>query len=417
MFASCRGILHSSIAAPSRTQSELGVQAILTGRIVIVGDDLSVRTELVSTADNSVVWGEQFTQKLSSLTKLQADISGAISRKLRRQLSKGYPQRVNTAQMDDPEAYRLYLMGRFHLNRLTDDGFRKGVDYFQQAIARHPDYALAYAGLAESYHRLSGWNAVSPHDGFPKARQAALKALELDPSLAEAHTNLAVVQFFYDWEWATAESEFKKAIDLDPNRPDPHQMYAYLLAATGRLDEALSEMRRAQELDPLSVEKIAGIGEIYHFLRNDDQALVHFQRALEMDPNSGFVHWSIGRALLDKGDHEAAIASLERSVSLSGESPDEPIDLARAYARIGRKGQARNVIEQMLRLKDRYVSPAAVGSVYGALGESDLAFEFFERALREHDPLLVLLKVEPMFDELRSDPRFPQLMRRVGIQQ
>jgi DNA-binding winged helix-turn-helix (wHTH) protein/TolB-like protein/Tfp pilus assembly protein PilF len=396
---------------------DLGVQAVLTGRILIVGDDLSVRTELVSTADNSVIWGEQFTRKMSDITRLQTDISGAISRNLHRKLSKTDEQRVNTPQTDDPEAYRLYLLGRYHLGRLTDDGFRKGVDHFQQAIARQPDYALAYAGLGESYHRLSRCNALSPHDGFPKARQASLKALELDPTLAEAHTNLAVVHFFYDWEWERSETEFQRAIELDPNKADSHQMYAYLLAAVGRLDHALSEMSQAHELDPLSVEKLAGIGEIHHLLRNDDQALEYFQRALDMDPTSGFVHWSIGRALLEKGAHDAAIASLERSVSLSGESPDEPVELARAYARTGKKDQARKIVDRMLQFKDRYVSPATIGAVYAALGESDRAFEWFERAFRERDPLLVLLKVEPMFDEVRSDPRFADLVRRVGLSQ
>ena len=396
---------------------DLGVQAVLTGRILIVGDDLSVRTELVSTADNSVIWGEQFTRKMSDLTRLQTDISSAISRNLHRKLSKTDEQRVNRPQTDDPEAYRLYLMGRYHLNRLTDDGFRKGAEYFQQAIDRQPDYALAYAGLSESYQRLSGWNAVSPHEGFPKGREAALKALELDPTLAEAHTNLAVVQFFYDWEWERAETEFRRSIELDPNNAGPHQMYSYLLSAMGRLDEALAEAMRAQELDPLSLEKIANVGEIYHFLRKDDQALVYFQRALEMDPNSGFVHWSIGRALLEQGSHEAAIASLERSVSLSGDSPDEPIELARAYARMGKKDQARKITDQMLQLKDRYVSPATIGTVYAAQGESDRAFELFERAFRERDSLLVLLRVDPMFDEVRSDPRFADLVRRVGLPQ
>ncbi|CAN5618648.1 hypothetical protein BH18ACI3_BH18ACI3_19490 [soil metagenome] len=395
---------------------ELNVQAILTGRIAIQGDSVSVSTELVSTDDNSVMWGENFSRRMSDLEKLQTDIAGAISQKLKLRLSGVHEERVKKPQTDDPEAYRLYLLGRYHINRLTDDGFRKAGEYFQQAIGRQPDYALAYAGLAESYNRLSGYNAVSPHDGFPKAREAALKALEIDPSLAEAHTALGSVRFFYDWDWAAAEREFRAANELDPNSADSRQMYAYFLAAMGRPDEALTEMRRAQELDPLSIEKLIGIGEIYYAKRDYDKAIEQFQRSLEMDPNSGFANWAIGRALIEKRSYPEAMESLQKSITLSGDSPDELVELARANALAGRKAEALKIVEDLKRPNERrYVAPTSIGSIYAALGEKDQAFEWYERALRERDVLLVLMKVEPMFDGVRSDPRFPELMRRVGL--
>ena len=395
---------------------ELNVRAVLAGRITIQGDNVSVSTELVSTEDSSVMWGENFSRPMSDLEKLQTDIAAAISQKLKLRLSGVQEERVKKPQTDDPEAYRLYLLGRHHIHRLTDDGFRKSAEYFQQAIDRESDYAIAYAGLAESYNRLSGYNAVSPHDGFPKAREAALKALAIDPSLAEAHAALGSVRFFYDWDWGAAEREFRAANELDPNSAESHQMYGYFLAAMGRPEEALTEMKRAHELDPLSIEKLTAIGEVYYANREYDLAIEQFQKSLEMDPNSGFANWAIGRALIEKRAYPKAIESLQKSIALSGDSPDELVELARANALAGMKGEALRIVEDLKRPTERrYVAPTSIGSIYAALGEKDHAFEWYERAFRERDVLLVLMKVDPMFDGVRTDPRFGDLMRRVGL--
>ncbi|MFL6467665.1 MAG: TPR end-of-group domain-containing protein, partial [Pyrinomonadaceae bacterium] len=401
----------------TRVGRELNVGAIVTGRIAIQGESVTVNTELVSTRDNSVIWGESFSRPMSDLEKLQSDIAAAISQKLKLKLSGIQQDRVSRRQSNDPEAYRLYLVGRYHINRLTDDGFRKAAEHFQQAIDRQPDYALAYAGLAESYNRLSGYNAISPHDGFPKAREAALKALELDSSLAEAHTALGSVKFFYDWDWAAAEREFRTANELDPNSADSHQTYGYFLAAMGRSGEALSEMVRAQELDPLSIEKLIGIGEVHYTNRDYDKAIEQFHRSLEMDPNSGFANWAIGRALIEQRAYPEAIESLQKSIALSGDSPDELVELARANALSGRKAEALKIIEDLKRpaAERVYVAPTSIGSIYAALGEQDKAFEWYERALRERDVLLVLMKVDPMFDSVRSDPRFTALLKRLNL--
>jgi tetratricopeptide (TPR) repeat protein len=396
----------------------LGVEALLTGRIAQVGDNLTVSAELVSTSDNSVIWGEQFTRKMSDIEKLQADIAQSISQKLRLKLFGADGKHLRENSSENAEAYRLYLLGRFHLNKLTDDGFRKGRDYFEQAIGKDPSYASAYAGLAEAYNRLSGYNAIPPNEGYPKARQAAQKALELNDRLAEAHATLGAVKYFYDWDFAGAEKEFKRAIEINPNNSDALQMYSLYLMGMGRFDESLAEMRRAHELDPLSLEKIIGIGEVFYFQRQYDRAIEQYQKALEMDPNSGFTYWAIGRALTEKGMYDEAIAALRKSIPLSGDSPDELVELARVYALSGKRDEALKIVDDLKRLSERkYVSSTTMAAVYAALGDKEQAFELLEKAYGGRDFLLVLLKVEPMFAPLRDEPRFAELIHRVGLPQ
>ncbi len=395
---------------------ELNVQAILTGRIVQFGDTLSVSVELVSASDNSVIWGERFARQMSDVEKLQTDIAQVTLQKLRLKLSGANEQRFKKPQTENSEAYQLYLTGRYHLNRFTDDGFLKGREYFQQAIDKDPNYALAYVGLADSYNRLSGWNALSPKEGFPKARVAAAKALELDDELAEAHTALGTVKLFYDWDWQGAEREFRRAIEINPSYADAHQMYSFYLSATGRFDEALAEMRRAQELDPLSLEKIAGAGDILRYQRQYDQAIEQYQKALEMDSNSGFAHWAMGNAYVNKGMYQEAIAEYQKAIPLSGDSPDEPASLGYAYALSGRRQEALQIIDDLKwQSKRSYISPTLIAIVYTGLGEKEQAFKWLDKAYNGQDSNLVYLKVDPMFDNLRSDPRYADLLRRVGL--
>ena len=394
---------------------ELNVEAILTGRVAQLGENLSVSAELVSATDNTVIWGEQFTRKISETEKLQADIAQSIARKLRLKLAGASEKPPEISE--NPEAYRLYLLGRFHLNKFTDDGFRKGRDYFQQSIDEDPAYAPAYAGLAEAYNRLCGYNALPSNEGFPKARVAAEKALQLDDSLAEAHATLGAVRFFYDWDFPGAEKEYKRALEMNPNNAEAHQLYSYFLTGMGRFDESLVEMRRAQELDPLSVEKVTGIGEILHFQGQSDRALEQYRKALEMDTNAGFVHWAIGNVYVKKGMYAEAIAQYQKSIPLSGSSPDEPASLAYAYALAGKRREALQIIEELKeRSKRQFISPTVIAVIYGGLGEKDMAFEWLEKAYSGRDFILVLLKIEPMFDPLRDDARFTDLMRRVGLQ-
>jgi serine/threonine-protein kinase len=397
---------------------ELGVDSILNGRITSVGDSLSIHAELISTADNSVIWGEQFTRKFADVERLQADIAEAIAKRLRVRLKGGETGPGGPSRTVDPEAYRLTLLGRYHLNKLTDEGFWKGRDYFERAIELDPEYAPAHAGLAEAYNRLSGWNAIPPHDGFPKSRAEAEKAIALDSQLSAAHGTLGMVKHFYDWDWQGAEREFKRAIEINPNDADVRQYYSYHLSAMGRFDESLAQMKQALALDPLSLEKNAGIGEVFYLGRNYDGALEQYTRALEMDANSGFLHWAIGNVYNRKGMYAEAIAAYQKAIPLSGESLDEPAALAHALALSGKHPEARAILKDLQqRSAKRYISPTAIAVIYSALGEKDLAFASLEKAYERRDMLLVLLKAEPVFDGLRDDPRFTDLVRRVGLPQ
>ncbi len=395
---------------------ELNVQAILNGTVVRRGEDLALHIELVDAQTETVLWSADYRQPMTNLVSLQSEITRDVSNKLRMKLSGADEKRLKKNQTENTEAYQLYLLGRYHLNKLTDDGFRKGRDYFQQAIEIDPNYALAYAGLADAYIKLSGYNALPPNEGYPKARAAATKALELDDQLAEAHTTLGAVKHFYDWDWLGAEREFKRAIEINPSNADARQFYSYHLSAMGRFDEALSEMKRAQELDPLSLEKIVGIGEIFYYQRQYDRAIEQYRKALEMDSNSGFTHWAIGNVYVQKGMYQEAIAEYQKAIPLSGDSPDEPASLAYTYALSGRRQEALRIIDDLKeRSKRSYISPSTMAFIYIGLAEKNQAFELLDKAYNERDILLVLLKVEPMFDPLRSDPRFQDLLRRVGL--
>ena len=395
---------------------EQKVDVVLDGSIQKSADKIRVTVRLIKVADGTQLWSESFDEKFTDIFGVQDRVSEKVVGLLAVKLTGQQQSQLAKRYTSDAAAYELYLKGRYHLNRLTDDGFTKGREYFQQAIDKDPQYALAYAGLADAYNRLSGFNALSPTAGFPKARAAAARALELDESLAEAHTILGSVHLFYDWDWTRAEREFKRAVDINQSYADAHQMYSYYLCAMGRFDEALSEMRRAQELDPLSLEKIAGIGEVAYYRRDYEQAIEQYRKALEMDPNSGFSHWALGRAYVEKSMYNEAIASFQKAIALSGDSPDEPASLAYAYARSGQIRDAQRVMgELQKRASQSYVSPSVVAIMYAGLDNHDQAFASLDKAFDERDSLLVFLKVEPTFDRLRSDARFTRLLQRIGL--
>jgi len=405
-------------ADPQTIGRELSVQAVLNGRVVSRGNDIILFLELVDAATGNRLWGAQYDRKQADLVAMQNDIALDVSQKLKTRLSGADELKLAKRHTSDPEAYQLYLKGRYHLNQLTDDGFYKGHDYFQQAIDKDPNFALAYVGLADSYNMLGGWNAIAPNEGFPKSRAAALKALEIDENLAEAHQALGTVKFFYDWDWLGAEREFKRAIEINPSYSDAHQLYSYYLSAMRRFDESRAEMKRAQELDPLSLVKVAGIGEQLYFQRQYDAAIEQYRKALEMDPNSGFPHWAIGNVFAQKGDYAEAINEYRKSIPLSGDSPDEPASLAVVYARSGQTKEARRILNELTHgSPTRFVSPTTIAFIHVGLGEKDEAFALMDRAVSERDTLLTLLNVEPIFDPLRNDPRFADLVKRVGLPQ
>jgi DNA-binding winged helix-turn-helix (wHTH) protein/TolB-like protein/Flp pilus assembly protein TadD len=397
---------------------EQKVDVVLDGQIQELDGKIRVTVRLVRVDDGAPLWANQFDEKMTDIFAVQDSISERVAEALALKLSVDEHELLTKRTTEDTEAYRLYLLGRYHLNRLTDDGFQKGRDYFQEAIDKDPNYAMAYAGLADAYNRLSGFNARSPEDGFPRAKAAALKALELDNKLAEAHTSLGATELLYDWDWSAAEKEFKSAIEINQRNSDARQQYGYFLMIMGRFDEALAEMRQAQELDPLSLEKITSVGDVLYSRRQYDQAIKEYQKALEMDPNSGFAHWALGNAYVNNGMVDDAIVEYQKAIPLSGDSPDEPGSLACAYALSGKRRAALSVIDDLKeRSKRRYISPTIIAFIYSRLGDKDQAFTWLDKAYKGRDFLLVYLKIDPTFDPLRSDPRFAELVQRVGFPQ
>lgn len=392
------------------------VDAVLDGVIQRAGDQVRVSVRFLRVNDGSQLWSGQFQENITEIFAVQDSISERVVSALALTLAGGERQGLIKHHTDNTQAYELYLKGRFHMNRLTDDDFQRGREYFQQAIDRDPDYALAHAALADAYVVLGGWNVSTPKEAFGKARDAANRAIQLDANLAEPHISLAMVSFVFDWDWKTADQEFKRALDLDTNNPDVHQSYSYYLTALGRLDESFAHMQRARELDPASLSKVSGVGEILNYMGRTDEAIQQHKKALEMDPHSGFAYWSLGNVYVHKRMYDDAIAYYKKAIPLSGNSPDEPATLAYAYAKSGRRSQALEVIEELVRRSERsYVSATSIAATYAALGEHQDSLRFLHKALEQRDGVLVFTKIDPMFAELWSDARYATLLRQVGL--
>jgi len=404
---------------PIAVGNELGVRTILMGRLLQRGDGLSVSVELVDVRDNKQLWGERYERKVSDLLSVQREIASEISSSLRLKLSGPEENRVNKRYTDNPEAYQLYLKGRFYWNKRTEEGVRKGIEYFQQAIEKDPTYALAYTGIADCYSLETlhiDVGSLSPSEAAPKAKAAAMKALEMDDTLAEAHTSLAFIKLNFDWDWADTEREFKRALELNPNHENAHHWYSHYLMAMGRIEESFVESKRALELDPLGVILNVHLGWHYMNARQYDRAIEQLKKAIEMDPNFGVAHWYLGLAYDHEGMYPEAENELRKAKELLKDNEAVAADLGHVYAVSGRKDEARKVIDELKELsKRKYVSSYHVALIYLGLGEKDQAFEWLDNAYRERSDLLVYLRVEPRLDSLRSDPRFVDLVRRVGL--
>jgi len=406
---------------PMAAGKEMGVRAVLTGRIMQRGDSLTISTELLDVRDNKQLWGEQYQRKVSDLLAVERDIAQEITGNLRLKLSGPEQSRVAKHYTENPEAYQLYLKGRFYWNRRTEDGARKAIEYFQLAIEKDPTYALAYTGLADCYSVLgTSYNvaSLSPSEAIPKAKAAATKALEMDDTLAEAHTSLAYIRLNYDWDWAGAEREFKRAIELDPNYANAHHWYSHYLMAMSRPEESLAESKRALELDQLDMVMNLHLGWHYIYAHQYDLAIEQFRKTLEMDPNYGLTHWYLGQAYAQKGMYAEAETELRKAKNLLQQIVAVDADIGYAYAASGKGGEAKKVIDELKQLsKQRYVSSYYIALIYAGLGEKDLAFEWLENAYKERSDLLVYLNRDPRLDSLRPDPRFADLVKRVGLPQ
>lgn len=403
-------------ADPQDIGRELGVRAVLTGRVLHFGDRLLVNAELIDVANESQLWGEQYNRKPSDIFEVQEEIAKEISTKLLSKLSGDEKKRLTKRHTHDPEAYRNYLRGRFYWNKRTEHDFRKGIEHFQQAIEIDSDYALAYSGLADSYILLGFYGACAPDDVMPKGKAAAVKALELDDSLAEAHNSLAYIQYTYEWNWTASEKEFRKALKLNPKYATAHHWYAFKLAGMGRHKDAIAEMKLARELDPLALIINAEVGWAYYFARRFDEAVEQYQKALEMDPGFSVAHMFLGTAYAQLGRHEEAIAQLRQALELSGGSLLMKGMLGYAYGVAGDNDSAHKIIDELNELSPaQYVAPYNVALVYAGLGEIDNALTWLQKAFEQRGLFLAWLNQEPMFDSLRADARFADLVTRIGL--
>jgi serine/threonine-protein kinase len=396
---------------------ELGVRAVLSGRIVQRGDNLTVSAELVDVRDNKLLWGEQYDRKMSDLLATQREIAQEIVEKLKLKVS-GEEKAFAKNYTESSEAYQLYLKGRFYWNKRTRDGLTKSIGYFNQAIEKDPGFVLAYAGLADCY--VVPANPQPPREKMPRAKAAALRALELDETLAEAHTSLARVFATYDWDWRSAEKEYKRAIELNPRYALAHQWYSGCLELMGRRNEAIAERKRAQELDPLSLTINFGQAMAFYQARNYDQAIEQFRKTLELDQNFPPVHTFLPAAYEQKGMYDKAIAEFKNASPQQGsaESAMAMAGLGHVYAVSGKKDEAQALLNQLKRLSEKqYVSADSIALIYAGLGEKDQAFAWLERAYVERSFGMPNLNTEPRWDSLRSDPRFADLLRRVGLPQ
>jgi tetratricopeptide (TPR) repeat protein len=377
------------------------------------GENLLISVELVDALHNTHLWGEQYNHKATDLLQVQLEISREIAEKLRLRLTAGEQKQFAKRETVNPQAYELLLRGRFYWNKGGTENWKKAVEYYQQAIGVDPAYALAYAELSISYGNLVYSSILDPKEFTPKSEGAARKALELDESLAEAHLALAQIKLMA-WDWAAAERECRRAIELNPNLARARVVYSFYLSYMGRHDEAIAEAKRARELDPLSPIANLYFGYQLAYARQNDQAIEAARKTLELDQNFPDGHSLLGHAYAAKGQYREAIAAYQEGVRLGDVSPDTQIYLGAAYAKAGEREQARAILKRLEESKE-YVSPGALAALYVALGEREQAFAALERAYTAHDTQLQFLRVDPNFDPLRSDPRFADLMRRVGL--
>lgn len=395
---------------------ELRVEVVLDGKIQRSGDRIRVTVQLVRVSDGSSLWEGTFDQAFTDIFAVQDAISDRVTQAMFVTLTGEEKEGLARHYTDDTEAYQAYVKGRYFWNKRTEEGLKTGRDYFQQAIDLDPSYAPAYVGLAECYALFSTYGVMPASEAFPRAEQAALKALEFDERLAEAHASLGVIRYEYNWDWPGADKEFKRALELSPNYATAHQWYGGYLVSVARFDEGIQEIKRAQELDPLSPIINASVGWFLYYARRYDQAIDEGRKAVALDGNSMMAHFFLGQTYLQKGMHAEAIAELQKALSLSPAEPQTLAVLAQAYSRAGKRSEAERILKQTMELSKRvYVPPYNIAEAYLAIGDTDHVFEWLEKAYREHSPDLVGLKTEPRLDQVRSDPRFADLVRRVGL--
>jgi serine/threonine-protein kinase len=416
-------IAHSSVFRykgrnpdPQTVGKELGVRALLTGRITQRGDRLVISAELVDVGNNRRLWGGQYDRRPSDILAIQSEISREISEQLRSRLTNEEQKRLTKHYTENTEAYQDYLKGRYYWNKRTGEDIKRAIDYFNQAIERDPTYALAYVGLADCYIVIPNYSDVSTQEAYIKAKAAATKALEIDDSLAEAHTSLGGIKSDFEWDFAGAEKELKRALTLNPNYATAHHWYAQFLSTMGRHDEAIAEIKRAQSLDPLSLIINAVAGDTYTKARQYDLAIDQLRKTIEMDKNFSRAYRFLGNVYIEKEMYTEAIAAYRTADGVAGRGLERTDALQQAFAAGGSDGYWKKQLDFLKADSEKgALLDYAIASVYARLGDKEQAINWLEKAFRSHDPYLVYLKIDRPFDSLRSDARVVDLMRRVAL--
>lgn len=399
--------------SPIAAGKELGVESVLEGSIQKVDEHIRVTVRLVKVADGSCLWAETFDEKVADIFTLQDALSERVARGLAVRLSDQERERITKRYTESSEAYQLYQKGRYFWDKRTENGLKKSIGFFEEAIKKDPHYALAYAGLADSY--LVQFTFLPPRDVFPKVKQAALKALDIDDTIAEPHAALAFATLLYDRDWNASEREFRRAFELNPNNGLAHQRHAVSLVAAGHSAEAIAEARQAQETEPLSLALIANAGWVSFLAREYDQTIEQCTKSIEMDPSFAPAYVYRAMAYEQKGMLDNAIADLETARSLQP-GPALFGTLGHAYAISGNKAKARTLLRELNDLSAKQYFPAfQIALIHIGLGESDEAFELLEKSYEDHYPWLIHLNVEPRLDPIRKDPRFARFLHRIGL--
>lgn len=394
---------------------QMNVDAVVDGSVLRSGERVRINVELIQAPNDKRMWGGSYDRDLKDVFALQSEVAQRIADEIRVTVTPPDRARLARRATPDPDAYLAYSKGRFFWNRRTEVDLKRAIGYFQQAVEKDPNYALAYDGLADCWLPLGWYAYMSPAETFPRAKAAVMKALALDDSLAEAHTSLAFATLYYDRDWVNAEREFRRAIELNPNYANGHHWYAEFLSLVGRHGEAIAESERARELDPLSNIINTWVGSRYFFARQYDRAIEQYRNAVEMDPAFVPVHLVLGHAFEQKHMYREAILELEKAVNLSGGSPVYMASLAHAYGMAGRRSEARKLFENLkARSKARYVSSYDLALAALGVGETSQALALLAQAVEERSPRAAFLGVDPRFDELRNDTRFKVLMVRIG---
>jgi TolB-like protein len=395
--------------------NELGVDAVMSGRLIQRGDDLTISVDLIDVRNRKTIWGEQFERKMSDLMATQREITAAIADKLQLRLSgndsKGMARQYTTSN----EAYQLYLQGRYFWNKRSSGNLKRATELLKAATEKDPNFALAYAGLADCYAVSYYYVGVRPREIMPLAKTYAAKASELDPTLAEPHATLGLVAWLLDWDKATAEKEFLRAFQLNPNYPTAHQWYSRYLRANGRLDEAFREIKRAEELDPLSLVIINNVAEIFVDRGDLDSAATECRRMIDLDPTFWAAHQTLAIVLIKQRRYDEALTEAQKSAGFSSRSNASLALLGHVYARMGRRSEAETAIKE---LEKRYADQSADGRdlaiVYAGSDDKDQVFNWLGKAFADHSVILAFLKLEPLLEPLQSDPRWNNLERRIG---